>query len=271
MAWIEVHDNIWEHHKTLRLCEILSKPDFEVVGHLVSLWHFALRNAAESGDLKPWGDAAIERAARWDGAPGSFVKALRDVTFIDESRVHGWDDFTVHYKLILERRERKMSQVRKRVKRFREKRNASGNAHVTRCNAATLPNPTLPNPTLPNRTEPTTPPSRSAGSRSDTFDRFWQSYPRKVGKGAALKVWDRMRPPTDLIEKIIAAVEAQKCSQQWVRDGGQFIPHPSTWLNQMRWEDELEVNLPPAKSDLEADLERRRALDEQSNRIIAGE
>jgi hypothetical protein len=27
-------------------------------------------------------------------------------------------------------------------------------------------------------------------------------------------------------------------SAEWTKDGGQFIPHPATWLNQKRWEDE---------------------------------
>ena len=34
------------------------------------------------------------------------------------------------------------------------------------------------------------------------------------------------------------AVEHQKTWDQWNRDGGQYIPNPSTWLNQHRWEDE---------------------------------
>ena len=43
---------------------------------------------------------------------------------------------------------------------------------------------------------------------------------------------------------MIGAVEAQKQTEQWKRDGGQYIPHPATWLNQMRWEDELMPEAP---------------------------
>ena len=38
---------------------------------------------------------------------------------------------------------------------------------------------------------------------------------------------------------LLTAVERQKCSSQWSRDGGQYIPNPATWLNQERWEDKL--------------------------------
>ena len=38
--------------------------------------------------------------------------------------------------------------------------------------------------------------------------------------------------------RMIQAVQAQRASPQWQKDGGQFIPLPSTWLNGRRWEDQ---------------------------------
>ena len=75
-------------------------------------------------------------------------------------------------------------------------------------------------------------PQRGAG-----FDQFWTSYPKKVGKEAAKKAFDRVNVP---VETLLAAIERQKCSDQWSRDNGRYIPNPATWLNQGRWEDELE-------------------------------
>ena len=69
------------------------------------------------------------------------------------------------------------------------------------------------------------------------FDTFWREYPRKTGKGAARKSFEKAMKKTDL-KTILDAVKAQKQSSQWRKDGGQFIPHPATWLNQERWEDE---------------------------------
>lgn len=71
------------------------------------------------------------------------------------------------------------------------------------------------------------------------FDEFWAAYPRKVAKLAAIRAWDKAVKMASA-EEIIAAVEAQKkVCEQWQRDGGQFIPHPATWLNQGRWMDEI--------------------------------
>ena len=76
----------------------------------------------------------------------------------------------------------------------------------------------------------------SSNTRESNFEIFWKHYPKKVGKGAAEKSWSKI----NLAEfpKIIAAIATQKKSDQWMRDGGQFIPNPATWLNEKRWLDE---------------------------------
>ena len=71
------------------------------------------------------------------------------------------------------------------------------------------------------------------------FDRFWAVYPRKTGKGKAEDSFAKYKPDDALTDIMIRAVEAAKRTPQWQRDGGQFIPHPATWLNQRRGEDEV--------------------------------
>lgn len=70
----------------------------------------------------------------------------------------------------------------------------------------------------------------------DLFYRFWEVYPRKESKQAALKAWKKLSPDEDLFKKILDSIAIQKNGKQWM-DG--FVPHPSTWLNQRRWEDEI--------------------------------
>ena len=70
------------------------------------------------------------------------------------------------------------------------------------------------------------------------FDAFWSLYPRKVGKGAAFKAWARIAPTNGQCEAMCAAVRSQMRWDQWTKNNGQFVPHPATWLNQRRWEDE---------------------------------
>lgn len=72
----------------------------------------------------------------------------------------------------------------------------------------------------------------------ETFEVFWTAYPRKTAKAEALKSWSKLRPDVRLLSAILTALGLQKQSSQWRRDAGQYIPHPATWLNQRRWEDE---------------------------------
>ncbi|MGH8908301.1 MAG: hypothetical protein ACRD0K_17780 [Egibacteraceae bacterium] len=76
------------------------------------------------------------------------------------------------------------------------------------------------------------------GSVDDGFASWWAEYPKKVAKGDAEKAWLRIKPDAALIETMIAAVLRQRQSPQWTKDGDKFIPHPATWLNGRRWEDE---------------------------------
>lgn len=75
---------------------------------------------------------------------------------------------------------------------------------------------------------------------SDGFERFWSAYPKKVGKVAAEKAWQKAKI-NGHTDDVIAAVEAQKQSEQWRKERGQFIPNPATWITQGRWLDELGV------------------------------
>ena len=68
-----------------------------------------------------------------------------------------------------------------------------------------------------------------------SFDLFWKEYPKKVNKEYSKKLWLKLKPNKELFGKIIYALEGQK--KTW--DNPQYIPHPSTWLNGKRWEDDL--------------------------------
>ena len=71
------------------------------------------------------------------------------------------------------------------------------------------------------------------------FDQFWAAYPKKVAKEPAKKAFLKHKPDQALLDKMLDALQRYKRTDQWTRDGGQFIPNPATWLNQKRWEDEL--------------------------------
>lgn len=68
------------------------------------------------------------------------------------------------------------------------------------------------------------------------FELFWNAYPNKRGKQAALKKWTAGKyNPAD----ILPSLEKQKKLRDWVKADGKFVPHARTYLNQKRYEDVL--------------------------------
>jgi hypothetical protein len=71
------------------------------------------------------------------------------------------------------------------------------------------------------------------------FNKFWESYPKKTGKGYAYQCWKKIKTPKPTLEILIESIKLHTESNQWKDQSGKFIPNPSTWLNQRRWEDEI--------------------------------
>ena len=71
------------------------------------------------------------------------------------------------------------------------------------------------------------------------FDQFWKHYPRKIAKRAAQKMFERLtkQEQSDAVEAIEQHVAYWKLKGTEM----EFICHASTWLNQGRWEDELDM------------------------------
>jgi len=104
------------------------------------------------------------------------------------------------------------------------------------------------------------------------FDQFWKAYPRKEDKQAARKAWNRIRPGPEKVAAMMAALEKQKRSDQWTRDGGQFIPYACKWLNHERWKDESTAPAQIRPAVAAQDYDQRDytgAQDEVNRRMVA--
>ena len=73
---------------------------------------------------------------------------------------------------------------------------------------------------------------------TSNFLLFWELYPKKVGKGFAFKAYKNINDPKPTLSEIKKSIEEHQKIDQWSTN--QFIPNPATWLNQRRWEDELQ-------------------------------
>ena len=115
MAWIEIHQSLPTHRKTLLAADALGITPVQLMGHMVAFWLWALDNVPD-GDLDNISPRVISRAAQWEGNPEQFVDALISVGFIDETptglAIHDWYDYAGR---LIERRiaERERSRARR--------------------------------------------------------------------------------------------------------------------------------------------------------------
>ena len=72
----------------------------------------------------------------------------------------------------------------------------------------------------------------------DGFNDFWQAYPKKRNKADALKAWKKLKPSADLQRIMSDSIQIWSNSVDWLKEGGQYIPYPASWLNAHGWEDE---------------------------------
>ena len=160
MAWIELHDNLPDHPKTLAVARALDMDKDMVVGKLCRLWTWCLANR-EDGLLALEDGETLCEVMRFTGGAKKLMQALctppkgGEAGFIEPVpggyRLHGWEERT---SLLMETRARKRAQTMERTRRYRERRkeqvsqggrdgDAVGDAAVTRhgdagCDAAVI-------------------------------------------------------------------------------------------------------------------------------------
>ena len=69
----------------------------------------------------------------------------------------------------------------------------------------------------------------------EMFEQFWSIYPKKVDKKGSLRAFKNIKKLKTVFPEILQAVEVQKKSVQWQKDNGQYIPNPTTYIHQERW------------------------------------
>lgn len=85
------------------------------------------------------------------------------------------------------------------------------------------------------------------------FNEFWSAYPKKVNKKGSFTAFKKIKNLKSEMPLIMEALERFKKSKQWLSSNGQFIPNPTTFINQERWKDELEETREEVLNNIDMD------------------
>ena len=157
--WIELHQEMPRHPKTLALAQALKISRREAVGLLIDLWTWGLNCADETGHLRGVTNEGIAMALDWSGRQAAkLVNALVDCGWIDGENgnysLHDWADYTS-----------RLSDKRKDAERKREARKRAKQADESPENPQNIPGQSADSPrkntvnpragiTKPNQTKP---------------------------------------------------------------------------------------------------------------------
>lgn len=213
--WIKMRSDLHTHPKVVRIASALKADRLRVVGGLHAVWCL-FDVHSEDGILDGYTVDALDDLIGFSG----FASALVNVGWLESADDH----------LVIPRFDEHNGQSAKRraqeTQRKREARSAS---------ASDADNLRSREEKRREEKKPKQTPVADA-----LFADFWEQYPRKVSKAEAEKAFAKLRPDAELLVMILEGLDRSKNSDQWAKDGGQFIPHASTWLNKRRWEDEPE-------------------------------
>ena len=123
------------------------------------------------------------------------------------------------------------------------------------------------------REQESKPRSKPSEETSESFLKFWESYPhsRRTGKPQCRKIW-KVKNLDVQIETILSALENHKTSNDWQKEGGQYIPGSAVWLNQERWEQKMDVVTPQpiqSKSPPLVSTPQKRVIGQDDPELVA--
>lgn len=154
MAWIESHQSLSRHRKTLRAVALLRVDRHKFLGHMHELWWWGLDNVPKDGCLDGLSDEEIAEGAQWRGSASTFVQALVTSEFIDVDEtgqrwLHDWYDYAGK---LLTRREKNRDRMR-HARAPRDHEPELAHAEHVQGTCETRAPATVPNRTQPYSTE----------------------------------------------------------------------------------------------------------------------
>lgn len=141
--------------------------------------------------------------------------------------------------------ERRAKQAARKRKSRDSHATVTGQGRDSHTDTPSPPSPSSSPSTPPLITTPSTPSPKPLASLArandwprDYREQFWAVYPKRVGKGAAMKRLEAIHKADRVAFPVI--LNAARLYAEHVKGSDpRYTAHPATWLNEGRWDDEL--------------------------------
>ena len=220
--WIKMRIELQTHPKVFRMVSALNADRLRIIGGLHIAWSI-FDVHCDDGVLVGYTIDAMDAVVGWPG----FTQAMIDVE---------WASVDSHGSLVMPRFDEHNGKSAKRRANDSERKRNARDAVMSASDADK--NRTREEKRREEKKHQDQKLSAQAPS-VDAFSKFWALYPKKVCKAAAEKAWKKLKVTDDLFTLIANGLAAQAVSTDWLKDGGKYVPMPTTWLNGKRWEDEV--------------------------------
>jgi hypothetical protein len=224
LPWLQFYTSDWRNDPKLSMC----KPSTR------GIWIDALSAMHDDG-----------RSGTLSGTLCQLTRVLR----CSESELHdALDDLTATGAADVERRNGIVTLVNRRMSReakeradnkIRQQRHREGKTGHDDGNGSVTPPSRL---SVSDSSSPLSEKKKGSGGKekpppapsTDLFHSFWIEYPRHENPRKAREAFDRAGITPELLDPIIDWLAEARKSEQW--QDKTKIPHPTTFLNQRRWE-----------------------------------
>lgn len=223
--WIKMRIDLQTHPKVFRMVSALKADRLRIIGGLHIAWSI-FDTHCDDGVLVGYTVDAMDAVVGWPG----FTQAMIDVE---------WAGIQDDGSLVMPRFEEHNGASAKRRANDNERKRNDRKAKSIRNASASDADKLRTREEKRIEDKEQKPYGEDEVDRAELFARFWALYPRKVGKEAARKAWDKLKLTNELFDSLVQALGTQCLTPDWIKDDGRFIPHPSTWINGKRWEDEV--------------------------------
>lgn len=223
--YVRVQSSFWTNRKTLRLRVILGNDAFWIPPRL---WSYAAENQPD-GDFEDYSAEELAMLLGYNGNAQAMLEALQQAGFLDGKVIHAWEEHNDYHRVYSERakkaaqakwealkeKKQKKEEYRRRIDKNRKEQASSSNAYS---NASSIPGPNGP-------------------IERQIEEEIYFAYPKHEGKDDAIRAIQKRikegKDPNFLLDRTKAYARAIISWQE-----RKFIPHPSTWFNKGKFDDD---------------------------------